>query len=607
MKLNNGIFAILLMIAVLALVPAVSAYSTPATQEEVLVGWVGDPSVLPNGVFNGYAYTDTIIPKKTYENALASCNSRGLGLDFISTPIWSTIDGLTTTHWTGDTINGGMTNAIYFDYWGRCTDHKKYDVNWWIGYNTASPVFHYHNFTVTVRSTSSGITIPRANVALTYNNSAFGDFATQEVKTDIIGDAHFDMVGTLNTSTVYITAAKVGYNTSSISYTPGSSDEVKAFDIYLDDAPWDTSSTKAIVYLDIIDEDTSAAISGATIGIKNTTNEVNPWYYNTYEDSTIAFSTDGTNDLSVGQTVEFAGYKSGSYSAGHTEPISILAPVSHASLSLSKSDIVDPLDIVNGSYYWYPATVVDSVTGNAISGSDLNYQVTDDLYWQNKTSATGKFNMTGKGPTGVIPFESGDTIMIEGYASGYARGGFALGVDSDNTGTTQYVNLVPSDYTPGAGNFTAVFLAYDDDTTAALSGVSLALKKASFSTSKTTGTSGSATFKNLIGGDSYTLTAAKSGYTTLTKTITGGSGNVVSIDVPMSSVSVNPGGSSSDPSSVSTSTTMDKNASAMNEKGAAGLSSLIDTLMAISGVIIVGLLLIFGSKVVRAIRDALGI
>jgi hypothetical protein len=73
-----------------------------------------------------------------------------------------------------------------------------------------------------------------------------------------------------------------------------------------------------------------------------------------------------------------------------------------------------------------------------------------------------------------------------------------------------------------------------------LSGVSIQLKNATSRFSKSTTSSGSATFTNLISGESYTMTASKSGYTTMTKTITGWSAGIVSIDVPLSKTSVNP-------------------------------------------------------------------
>lgn len=552
------------MIAVLALVPAVSAYSTPATPEEIVSQWPRTIGNLSINDFQGYFYADSptitvnavkdnlgILYARTYCNALYGSslplnrsivfNEGGASL-FSTNSNGSSVWKYSTSWDQGTAITNNVYGIRVFCFYGSSNSPYPDSANcehiskWWIGNNQPSPINYGDlNLTVKVKSLTSGIDIPRADVEvwLTPDGDSRG-----YGKTDLNGDATFALIpSTSATSLKNVTVSKVGYNSSSTIVDLTENTEIT---IHLQDAAWDTSGTKAVVYLDIVDETTNAAISGATIGIKNTTNEINPWYYNTYPGSTIAFSTDGTNDLAVGQTVEFAGYKSGFYSAGHTDPISILAPVSHASLSLSKSDMIDPLDIANGSYYWYPVTVVDSTTGNAISDSALNYQVTDDLYWVNKTSATGKFNMTGKGPMGVIRFENGDTIMIEGYADGYIRGGYALGVDSDNSGVTQFVSLVPSSYQAVSGEWTAVLLAYDDDSTAALSGVSIQLKNATSRFSKSTTSSGSATFTNLISGESYTMTASKSGYTTMTKTITGWSAGIVSIDVPLSKTSVNP-------------------------------------------------------------------
>jgi len=634
MKLKNGIFAILLMIAMLALVPAVSAVDYSFWDSHFIdLPTAETPSagVSPSGIQHVYSDSSPIIGPTMG----AVCAAKGgtvvtywgseiRGIDqtggyghyrsyiysltsaqdpaayYVMYPAAGTNSLFRKGQNNGSTSNWAYVDGAAFQDFIKCrinsTDTIVRSGPTYVYHAGSSPIdYNYPNLTIKIFSTSTGITIPRVDVSVQVNPDL-----VLSGKTDLNGEVFFGMVGSnsLNSNKT-ITVSKVGYNTS---VTFVNLTEDKYVSVHLSDAAWDTSGTKAVVYLDIIDESTSAAISGATIGIKNTTNEINPWYYNTYSDSTIAFTTDGTNDLAVGQVVEFAGYKSGSYSAGHTDPVSILAPVTRTSLKLTKSDVVDPIDIVNGSYYWYPVTVVDSVSGNAISGSSLNYQVTDDLYWINKTSATGKFNITGKGMMGLFPLENGDTIMIEGNADGYIRGGFALGVDSDNTGTTQYVNLVPSDYAPNAGNFTAVFLAYDDDTTAALSGVSLELKKASFSTSKTTGTSGSATFKNLIGGDTYTLTAIKSGYTTLTKTITGGSGNVVSIDVPMSSESINPTWKPTTITTYGPGYNGSITSSELNEKGASGLNELMD--LVITGKLwLLGLLLI----VVFAVRKAFGV
>jgi len=565
-------FAVLLVIAMLVLVPAVSAVDYSFWDSHFIVGPIAStPSagVSPSGIQHVYSDSSPIIGPTMG----AVCAAKG---GTVLTYWGSEIRGIDQTggngHYMGYiySLTSAQDPAAYYVMYPAAGKYSLFRVgqnngstsNWayvdgaafqdfiycrinstdtlvrsgptYVYHAGSSPIdYNYPNLTIKIFSTSTGITIPRADVTVRVTSTS-----TLSGKTDLNGEITFGMVAsTSENSNKTITASKVGYNTSVTSVNLTENTQIS---VYLDDAPWDTSGTKAVVYLDIIDESTSAAISGATIGIKNTTNEINPWYYNTYEDSTIAFTTDGTNDLAVGQVVEFAGYKSGSYSAGHTDPVSILAPVTRTSLKLTKSDIVDPLDITNGSFFWYPVTIVDSVTGNAISGSSLNYQVTDDLYWINKTSATGKFNMTGKGMMGLFPFENGDTITIEGNASGYIRGGFALGVDSHNSGVTQFVSLVPSSYQATTGEWTAVLLAYDDDSTAALSGVSIQLKNATSRWSKTTTSSGSATFTGLISDDSYTLTASKSGYTTATKTITGWSTGIVSVDVPMSKLSTNP-------------------------------------------------------------------
>jgi hypothetical protein len=343
------------------------------------------------------------------------------------------------------------------------------------------------------------------------------------------------------------------------------------------------------------------AITGATVGIQNTTATIDQWTYGTYAGSTILFNKTGVVppiNLSVGQNIAFAGYKSGGYEANNTGTYQIPSPISHLELLLKK--VVGN----TSAHYHYPVTITDATTGNAIGDSTLK-----TAFWSggihsnyyNSTSATGKFNVTGVGPGGQTPLKSGDIVLLYGNATGYEPSGFYLTVDDETNGVTQYVNLAPSSLVPLSGEFTALVEAYDADTTQALQGVSVVVRKGGNSTSATTGASGIAKFKNLTAGDPYSLTATKTGYTQLTKTFMGGSGLIVTIDAAMSSVGVNP------TYSITTTPTSNASAGAMNEKGAAGLIQLIDYLIMVSGMVFVGLMIIFGAKVVRAVRDALGI
>jgi hypothetical protein len=254
--------------------------------------------------------------------------------------------------------------------------------------------------------------------------------------------------------------------------------------------------------------------------------------------------------------------------------------------------------------YHYPVTITDATTGNSIGDSTLKTAFfSGGVYsnWYNSTSATGKFNMTGVGTGGQTPLKSGDIVSLMGNATGYIEGGFFLQVDDDSNGITQFVNLVPSSYQPVSGEFTAVILVYDEDSTAALSGASVTMKTGNSSTAKTTSASGVVTFKNLTAGDVHQMTVSKTGYTKVTKNIVGGSGGIVYEDVPMSPVGINP------TATATITPTSNTSAGAINEKGAAGLTQWIDYMILVSGLVFAGLMIIFGAKVVRAVRDALGI
>jgi hypothetical protein len=200
--------------------------------------------------------------------------------------------------------------------------------------------------------------------------------------------------------------------------------------------------------------------------------------------------------------------------------------------------VLSALNADSGNYL--PVNVVDATTSANVANSDLNVGDLNDKWW-NRTSATGKFNVTGHGPGGLTPLNSGDTLILEGQAPGYTTNGYAIAVDSKSIGVTQYVALAPSSITPKSGEFTLMANAYDDDTTTQLSGVVISLKGGnSTAITKSTNTAGVAVFTNLTAGNTYTATASKSGYSTISKTVTGGSAAIVSLDIPMSSSSVNP-------------------------------------------------------------------
>ncbi len=188
---------------------------------------------------------------------------------------------------------------------------------------------------------------------------------------------------------------------------------------------------------------------------------------------------------------------------------------------------------------FYPVTITDATTGNAIGSSWLNVDGSN-TGWYNRSSSTGKFNITGKGTDGSVPLVPGDTMSIFGNATGYNDGGFYLLADNQSSGIIQYVNLVPESYNPIPGEFTAVFLTYDSVTSNPLSEVSVSVVNNGNTTTKLTGNSGSIVFTNLTTANPHQYTAIKPGYTTMTNNIVSASSDIIYRDVPMSPGNVNP-------------------------------------------------------------------
>jgi hypothetical protein len=589
MKLKNGMVAVLLVIAIaMSLVPVVSAeyiqYGVPYSLTSPIM-YVSPYTCVPGNYWQWFSYWGD--GSESY-NQGSSGNSNG------SAPCG--FNGIAYMYPSGS-LHGHTISQLHHITIKAYNGSSYEDPSTWASYYITPEVFlRYANFTINVKSNTTGMNVPRVDVILRSSSTS-----TLEGKTDLEGNITFGLVGVLSNYQPIINVSKAGYNTSSITIADNLNTTPEIYrSISLNDVALPPGGS-ATVYLDIADVDTGMAITGATVGIQNTTATIDQWTYGTYAGSTILFNKTGVVppiNLSVGQNIAFAGYKSGGYEANNTGTYQIPSPISHLELLLKK--VVGN----TSAHYHYPVTITDATTGNAIGDSTLK-----TAFWSggihsnyyNSTSATGKFNVTGVGPGGQTPLKLGDIVLLYGNATGYEPSGFYLTVDDETNGVTQYVNLAPSSLVPLSGEFTALVEAYDADTTQALQGVSVVVRKGGNSTSATTGASGIAKFKNLTAGDPYSLTATKTGYTQLTKTFMGGSGLIVTIDAAMSSVGVNP------TYSITTTPTSNASAGAMNEKGAAGLIQLIDYLIMVSGMVFVGLMIIFGAKVVRAVRDALGI
>lgn len=531
-------FLIGLIFFCLILIPNVSAL----TSTEVYNAWsyYHKPTM---SMYQGNSYTDTLMTPPTVAEGSAACirdGGTGIGnpgnlaiVSFIS-PVSGT-DTFSVTP-----VYGGILNKVYWQY-VPCNGAPYYTVNkWWIGYNSATPTYYTPaNITVTVKN-KQGMRIARADVEITGKNS--NGIISQSGKTDLNG---------VFTPTIYlsfqqgipanITASKVGYNTTVQSLSVTSNASINT-EITIGDAIWSGEGQDAVVYLDVKDITDNTAISGANIGIKNTTTTINPWSYSLYPTSTIMFDTDGNgHKLSIGQKIQFAGYKTGVYSAGHTEEYTILQPITKMELSLTKSDQANITTNISEGYY-YPVSVVDAVTGNNIANSDLSVSLWtgQESNWFNSTSGSGKWTITGYGTGGTIPIETGDVINIYTSADGYESNGWGLIASQENNGITQMRPLMPSGITPISGEFNAQIQVVDNDNQKPLGGVVLILEGLGNTVTQVTNNGGSSVFKNLTVGTTYNIQATAYGYTTTSQTFSGISESTKYVDFFLSKSSMNP-------------------------------------------------------------------
>jgi hypothetical protein len=464
----------------------------------------GDPTFWPaiwpvNGLAPGSSYTQETTSGNTIDNP-NTWNKNG------------TVLALYLVCQYGGGLNGGH----YFEYTN--STHI----------NTTSPV--YANFTVTVISNTTGETIPRASVSL---HSAPG--VTNVQSTDLYGQTAFPPIftGGMDPAPMYFNVSKAGYNDTSLLFFPSHTAVDQAFTIYMGDLISGGGGV-AQVYVDIADlDDPETGISGAAVGIENTTATINQWYYITATTPTAQFNTTyGGINLSVGQPVIFSAYKEGVYTANNSGTYVIPHTVSHTTLYLKKVS-----GNATATYQW-PVSIVDATTGYTIADSYLNSSLTSGSIWYNRSSPTGKFNVTGTGATGTFPISIGDQITLVGTKDGYQYNWFSLIMSANNNGVTQYINLMPSSALPLNTEFAALVSVYEAGTTKALAGARVAITPGIQNT--TTNSVGAAAFQNLTALKTYTATVSKSGYSTTTKTFTGTNQSFTTVDISLSPSSLNP-------------------------------------------------------------------
>ena len=392
--------------------------------------------------------------------------------------------------------------------------------------------------TITVKDKQTNFPIPRASVTIQSNSTGGIPVSTSGI-TGSVGSQFGNVTLTVNLANEpqWINATKAGYNSSSVQQTFAPS-PIQAYTIYLNESS--TIGGNATVFLDVYDITTGNPITGATVGIENMTATVNPWTYATYATSTIPFnSTDiPPIKLSVGQSVQFSGYVTGTYVANNTGVVTLTGTNNYASLGLS------PVSGNTSAYYYWPVTITDATTGNPIGTSNLSSAnlntcsptLTGCTFW-NQTSASGKFNVTGEGTLGTTPIQLGDSLLLIGNAPGYVQNGFSILMTANNNGVTQFIPLTPSSINPIAGQFTAIVNVYSTGTNAAISGATVTLNG---NNSKLSSNTGSVTFTNLTAGNSYSMTVTANGYSPQSQIFTGGSQAIVTIQVGLSPSSVNP-------------------------------------------------------------------
>jgi PKD repeat protein len=276
------------------------------------------------------------------------------------------------------------------------------------------------------------------------------------------------------------------------------------------------------------DGDTSIGISGATITVsKDVYSQTNY----TLTGGVATFKNMTAMEVYTA-TVSASGYTTTSKAFTGSS-----GEIKYIDIPMSASGVNPPTTIT------YPVTITDATTGNAISNSMLNAsKIVNGLetHHHNATSATGEFTLTGYGPTMAIPIAVGDIIGLFGRAEGYQENGWSIIASSTNNGVTQIIPLSPNSVIPKTGEFSAIIMAYDGDTSIGISGAKITVSNNDYWQSKYTLTGGVATFENMTAMEDYTATVSASGYTTTSKTFTGSSGEIKYIDIPMSASGVNP-------------------------------------------------------------------
>jgi len=322
---------------------------------------------------------------------------------------------------------------------------------------------------------------------------------------------------------IYLMGSAPGYSENDIKYHV----TIQGKDMFAKNIPLCPNyitpiSGESTMILDVYNNVTGAPLIGAYV----TAGDSNSWRTGYTDSRGVFIYSNISSSRSLTVTATASGYQAGT--------LTYYAPtggVNYVSLGL------DPgITVTN---YW-PVTVVDATTGNAIANSELD--VKEDLSgaaWYNRTSSDGKFNVTGVGANATTPLVDNMDVYLYGQASGYAPYGYIIMMSSSNNKNLQQVALSPSSISPISGQFAATYQVYDKTSTIPISGASISQYCSGLTKIGTTNSAGVfITQNNTVGTCSYT--AAKSGYTTVTGSFSGASGGTPTVAVPMSATSVNP-------------------------------------------------------------------
>jgi hypothetical protein len=333
-----------------------------------------------------------------------------------------------------------------------------------------------------------------------------------------------------------------------------------------------------MLVIQVMDTSSEAALPYAGVVVNGVTKTTNSFGVATFSNLTVG------NDFSV--SVSKNGYLSQSFTlvdlgvSGETiyEPVYLI------------SDSVTP----NGSYY-LPVKIVDARTSSALGESILSSKIdAGDSIWYNRSSSSGIFNASGYGVNGLTPWAEDDVANLVGNAEGYQENQILVLVNADTSGITQTIPLLSDDYAPVSGEFAAIISPYDSDTTNPIASAAVVVKLGSNVTStKTTSSAGVATFTNLTAGSVYSATLSKSGYSSVTRTFSGGSGAVITVDISMSAVTVTP-----TTIATVTATTTGNGTYGSGSEGAADM--LEDHAADIVGLFIFAIFLLVGAMIARA-------